>query len=80
MTVSKDWSGVEEVIDRNEVAVSVRDGFAVAEGCALRVFSTTGAAVVQGTSRIDLRSLPAGIYIIVATDSEGRTSSIKTIR
>lgn len=80
VTVSKDWSGVEEVIDRNEVAVSVRDGFAVAEGCALRVFSTTGAAVAQGTSRIDLRSLPAGIYIIVATDSEGRTSSIKTIR
>lgn len=48
-----------------------------AEGCDIKLYNMQGVAVLQGRDTLDVTSLPAGVYAAVATDSVGRTRTMK---
>lgn len=72
----KQSSAIGEV-DSDKVALSYRGGIAQAQGCVLRVYNAQGALVLTANGTADLRTLAAGIYVVTATDAEGRTATLK---
>lgn len=61
----------------NDLAISF-DGSAVsAEACLLNVYSVSGQLAASGTDRVSVESLPAGIYLVRASDAAGRSASAK---
>lgn len=77
VTVKNPESGVDTVTAENEIAISVNDGLISAAGCTLRIIDLQGRQVAAGFSSISVASLPQGVYIAVAEDSEGNISSAK---
>ena len=51
-----------------------------APGCIIRIFDATGRIALQGSDNVDTSSLAKGIYVAAATDTEGKTSSIKFVK
>lgn len=49
----------------------------VSDGAVIAVYNTEGVLVAKGNGAVSLRNFPRGIYIAVATDSEGRRSTLK---
>lgn len=77
-----DDSGIEEIENTgrfDDAQNMVRfDGVNVyADGCAIEVFSTTGARVLTGYGEVSLNSLQGGVYIVSAVNAEGKRSALK---
>lgn len=70
-------SGIDQVIVPAASAITF-DGYSVnAAGSALTIYNISGMSVAAGRDSIDVTSLSAGVYVAVATDADGHTSTLK---
>ena len=60
--------------------LSMKSGIVTADGCAITVFDINGRAILSGFDIVDASALSAGIYVAVATDKAGKTTSLKFAR
>ncbi len=70
-------SGVDIVTEESGIAISVADATVSAPGCYLQIIDLQGRCVASGSSAISTASLPKGVYIAVAKDSDGNIASSK---
>ncbi len=72
-------TGIESVgADRGGIAYNAASGLISApQGWNLQVVGLTGVIVARGVGRADVSAVAPGIYIVAATDLDGKTHSVK---
>lgn len=78
VTVTK-FDAVTEVTSPTS-AITFDGRVARAAGCTLNVYATDGTMLLSGRDNADLSSLAGGVYIITATDADGKRTSLKVRR
>lgn len=71
-----DGNGVESAVS-SFGTLKLHEGILTAEGSRINVFSLSGNQVLAGRDRVDVSPLDSGVYIAVATDSNGKTRTLK---
>lgn len=72
----KQESGIDNVVAaKNALRFDGRNVYA--DGCAIQVYSSTGARVLAGNGSLCLDGLQGGVYIVTAIDADGNRSSLK---
>lgn len=74
-------TGIDEVTATHDTDIHVAGGVVTAaEAVHIDVFSINGNKVASaGGSRAEVGSLPAGVYVVVATDAAGKRSTVKVV-
>lgn len=73
-----DDSGVEAIIDTQDtLKISYRGNEVSAEGASIEVYGSNGMKVAGGYNTVSVSELSKGIYVIVATDSNGKRATLK---
>ncbi|MGM9815573.1 MAG: family 16 glycosylhydrolase [Lepagella sp.] len=74
-----DTSGITDFADEADRMITISSGIACCRDAAMTIYNTAGQMVCTGFGRVDLSSLPSGIYIISAMTPSGRRLSSKVI-
>ncbi|MDY5388002.1 MAG: family 16 glycosylhydrolase [Muribaculaceae bacterium] len=74
-----DPSGITDFADEADRMISISAGIACCRDAEMTIYNTAGQMVCTGFGRVDLSSLPSGIYIIYAMTPSGRRLSSKVI-
>ncbi len=70
-------SGINDITS-DQTVTPVYDGYSViAEGCNIYIYNIAGINMVNGHDAVSVANLPAGIYIVTATDADGNSSTLK---
>lgn len=56
------------------------DGFVIAEGCSIAIYSLDGKMQAAGHDRLGYLGFERGVYVVTATDANGNTVSVKIMR
>ena len=73
-------SGVEQIVD-NEVSTLRYDGANIyAQDCSIEVYTVAGVKTVTGINAVSVADLGAGVYVVVATDAQGKKHTAKIQR
>lgn len=74
-----DSSGITDFADEADRMITISSGIACCRDAEMTIYNTAGQMVCTGFGRVDLSSLPSGIYIIYAMTPSGRRLSSKVI-
>ena len=74
-----DPSGITDFADETDRMITISSGIACCRDAEMTIYNTAGQMVCTGFGRVDLSSLPSGIYIIYAMTPSGRRLSSKVI-
>ena len=74
-----DSSGITDFADETDRMITISSGIACCRDAEMTIYNTAGQMVCTGFGRVDLSSLPSGIYIIYAMTPSGRRLSSKVI-
>lgn len=74
-----DPSGITDFADEADRMITISSGIACCRDAEMTIYNTAGQMVCTGFGRVDLSSLPSGIYIIYAMTPSGRRLSSKVI-
>lgn len=74
-----DPSGITDFADEADRMITISSGIACCRDAEMTIYNTAGQMVCTGFGRVDLSSLPSGIYIIYAMTPSGRHLSSKVI-
>lgn len=74
-----DSSGITDFADEADRMITISSGIACCRDAEMTIYNTAGQMVCTGFGRVDLSSLPSGIYIIYAMTPSGRCLSSKVI-
>lgn len=82
VNVLKESTGaVEEIIDVDDtVSIVYRGSLVHAEDAAIEVYNANGVKVLAGNGNVNVSELSKGIYVVVATDRNGRRATLKIAR
>ena len=74
-------TGIEDVTATRDTDIHVAGGVVTADNAVrIEVFGINGNKVASaGGSRAEVGSLPAGVYVVVATDAAGKRSTVKVV-
>ena len=74
-------TGIEDVTATRDTGIHVAGGVVTADNAVrIEVFGINGNKVASaGGSRAEVGSLPAGVYVVVATDAAGKRSTVKVV-
>lgn len=70
-------SGIDQIVTGAESGITFDGSSVTAPGRTIAVYSVAGNLVATGTGTVSIATLPAGVYIAVATDSEGSRAVLK---
>lgn len=74
-----DSSGITDFADEADRMITISSCIACCRDAEMTIYNTAGQMVCTGFGRVDLSSLPSGIYIIYAMTPSGRRLSSKVI-
>ena len=74
-----DPSGITDFADEADRMITISSGIACCRDAEMTIYNTAGQQICTGFGRVDLSSLPSGIYIIYAMTPSGRRLSSKVI-
>lgn len=72
-------SGIDDIVAAAPSLLSYDGNTVSAEGCAISLYAVSGVKAAQGLGSIDVTALPAGVYVAVATASDGTRSQMKIL-
>jgi len=75
----KEQSGIMTV-QVEDISIRINGLTVEADGCIIDVYGVSGMKVLSGVGRCDLRDLEKGIYVVSASDRNGRRSVLKIAR
>lgn len=73
-------SGIQDAVASEGGAIRYDGTSVYADGALVEVYSTLGVRMAAGKGSVNVSTLGAGTYVVVATDSAGRKSAVKIAR
>lgn len=73
-------NGIDNVVDTINAALRYDGSTVYAYGCTIEIYNASGIKEANGVESVSVNALPAGIYVVVATDAAGNKTAVKIKR